>query len=193
MAGARRFGDRAGMARALLGLVLFLACARPPAPGAPGAPVASGAPVAPRPADVDSVDGMIRAFYEVVSVGPDEPRQWDRDRTLYVPWIRFVAIDGEGKIVVYTHPEFVTATEPLLQAGFREHEVSRTTRRYGNMVHVDSTYEAQRGRDKLERSRGVNSIDLYWDGHRWWIASVVWQSESARFPIPATLLPAAPP
>jgi hypothetical protein len=38
-------------------------------------------------------------------------------------------------------------------------------------------------------SRWVNSIDAYFDGKRWWIASVVWQSESPRYPIPAELLP----
>lgn len=32
---------------------------------------------------------------------------------------------------------------------------------------------------------------LYFDGVRWWIASVVWQSESPELPIPATLLPPA--
>jgi hypothetical protein len=171
------------MARPVLGLLAFLACAHAPAP----------APTAPRPDDVATVDGMVRAFYEVVNVGPDEPRQWDRDRTLYVPWIRFVSIDGDGSVAILTHPEFVTATEPLLRTGFREREIARTTRQYGNMVHLDSTYETLRGLDGKERSRGVNSIDLYWDGRRWWIASVVWQSESAKFPIPAALLPAPSP
>jgi hypothetical protein len=41
------------------------------------------------------------------------------------------------------------------------------------------------------RSRGVNSIELYFDGTRWWIASVVWQSESPELPIPDSLLPPA--
>lgn len=169
---------------------LLLCCLACGAPSTPTAPAAPAAPTAPRPADVASVDGMIRAFYDVVNIGPDEPRQWDRDRTLYVPWIRFVALDGEGRPTIYTHPDFITATEPLIRAGFREQEIARTERRYGNMVHVDSTYETRLGPDGRDRSRGVNSIDLYWDGQRWWIASVVWQSESARFPIPASLQPA---
>lgn len=141
--------------------------------------------VAPRPADVASIDGMIAAFYAVVNVAPDEPRQWDRDRTLYVPWMRFVAIDGAGAATIYTHAQFVAATEPLIQRGFREREIARTTRIYGRMAHVDSTYETELA--ALPRTRGVNSIELYWDGARWWIASVVWQSESATYPIPPAL------
>lgn len=146
------------------------------------------APVEPRPDDVATVDGMIRAFYDVVNIPPEAPRQWDRDRTLYVPWIRFVSINGEGAVSAVDHETFVRETEPLIATGFREQEIARVTRVYGNMVHVDSTYETVRGPGEGTRSRGVNSIELYWDGKRWWIASVVWQSESEKYPIPAELL-----
>jgi hypothetical protein len=43
--------------------------------------------------------------------------------------------------------------------------------------------------EKPKQSRGVNSIELYFDGARWWISSVMWQSEDEEHPIPATLLP----
>jgi hypothetical protein len=80
----------------------------------------------------------MQAFYEVVNIAPNAPRQWARDRTLYSPWIRFETIIGL---------------------------------------------------EKTKQSRGVNSIELYFDGARWWISSVMWQSEDAEHPIPATLLP----
>ena len=94
-------------------------------------------------------------------------------------------------MTVWTHQEFVDATEPLIQKGFVEREIFRTTRRYGNMVHVDSTYETLVGVEQPRRSRGVNSVELYFDGQRWWVASVVWQSEDAAHPIPPELLPPA--
>jgi hypothetical protein len=174
--------------------LLFLqsACASATGPGGSSGST-SAASVAPRPEDVGSVDGIMRAFYEVTNVAPDAPRQWDRDRTLYVPWIRFVALGpgatGRPSVTVWTHPEFVEATEPLIQRGFVERELFRTTRRYGNMVHVDSTYESLLGTEKPVRGRGVNSLDLYFDGQRWWVASLVWQSEDATHPIPPELLP----
>jgi len=176
----------------LLVLGLLTACASTTSDAAPGPAVQL---LAPRPEDVGSVDGVMRAFYEVTNVAPDGPRQWDRDRTLYVPWIRFVALgpgaSGRPAVTVWTHPEFVEATEPLVKKGFVEREIFRTTRRYGNMVHVDSTYETLVGTGSPVRSRGVNSLDLYFDGRRWWVASVVWQSEDAAHPIPAELLPPA--
>jgi len=142
----------------------------------------------PRPADVATVDGILQAFYDVVNLAPEAPRQWSRDRTLYAPWIRFVGI-GRGRDV-WTHAQLVDATEPLVRAGFRERELKRTTRVYGNIVHVDSTYETLLGlHPPLRRERGVNSLELYYDGSRWWIASVMWQSETAEHPIPPALLP----
>jgi len=52
--------------------------------------------VKPSPADTGSIDGEMRAFYEVVNIAPDAPRQWGRDETLYSPWIRFVNIGHTG-------------------------------------------------------------------------------------------------
>lgn len=110
-----------------------------------------------------------------------------------MPWIRFVALgsgeNGRPVAKVWTHPEFVGATEPLVKKGFTEREIFRTTRHYGNMVHVDSTYEVLVGGGNPVPSRGVNSLDLYFEGTRWWVASVVWQSEDAAHPIPPELLP----
>ena len=178
--------------RASAALLLLSACATAGAP-AKAPPVVET--VAPRPEDVGSVDGVLKAFYEVTNIAPGAPRQWARDRTLYVPWIRFVALgsgaDGRQKISVWTHDEFVAASDPLFEKGFVEREIHRVTRTYGNMVHVDSTYEALVGIGSPVQARGVNSLDLYFDGQRWWVASVVWQSEDAAHPIPPELLPPA--
>ena len=37
--------------------------------------------------------------------------------------------------------------------------------------------------------RGVNGLQLFWDGKRYWVASVVWDDERKGNPIPASLLP----
>ncbi len=130
----------------------------------------------------------MRAFYDVINIAPDAPRQWDRDRTLYAPWIRFV---GRGRgLNVYDHQSLVDDTEPMVQRGFREREVHRIVRQYGNIAQIQSAYETLSG-PRSELSRGVNYLQLYHDGARWWVASVIWQSESAEHPIPPELAGAA--
>jgi hypothetical protein len=77
-----------------------------------------------------------------------------------------------------------------IQAGFHEKELHRVVRQYGNIAHVFSTYETTEGMGaNVRRSRGVNSLQLYFDGTRWWVASVTWQSEDAAHPLPPELLP----
>jgi len=36
--------------------------------------------------------------------------------------------------------------------------------------------------------RGINSIQLFFDGERWWIVNIYWQHENADAPIPPQYL-----
>jgi hypothetical protein len=47
--------------------------------------------IAPRLEDVGTLDGIMKAFYEVISGPKGQPREWSRDRTLYIPGVRFVS------------------------------------------------------------------------------------------------------
>jgi hypothetical protein len=69
--------------------------------------------------------------------------------------------------------------------GFFETEVARRTDCFGSVCQLFSTYASRHapGDDK-PFMRGINSIQIVNDGHRWWIASVVWDSERQDNPIP---------
>lgn len=150
--------------------------------------------IAPRPEDVASIDGIMKAFYEVVSGPAGQPRQWSRDRTLYTPDIRFVAMaeNKAGKPVahVVTHQEFVDASDAAaVKGGFFESEIHRVTQNFGNIAHVFSTYESRQKAGGPVTGRGINSVELFNDGKRWWIASVVWDDERPDNPLPPQYLP----
>jgi len=38
-------------------------------------------------------------------------------------------------------------------------------------------------------ARGINSLELFWDGQRWWIVANLWDQERAGNPIPGEFLP----
>jgi hypothetical protein len=147
----------------------------------------------PRAQDVSSLDGIMKAFYDVISGPAGQPRDWGRDRTLYVPDIRFIqtGADRAGKptVEVMTHQEFVDAADAgMVKNGFFESEIHRVTKTFGNITHILSTYEMRAKADGPVFGRGVNSLQIYWDGKRYWIASVMWDDERAGNPIPADLL-----
>jgi hypothetical protein len=149
-------------------------------------------PVAAREAGVATLDGVMKAFYEVISGSAGKPRQWSRDRSLYVPGVKFVMLDEKKEKVfseVVDHQAYVDqVNDVFVQKGFFEREIHRSLRRFGNLAQVLSTYESREREDGPVLERGVNALNLYWDGKRWWIASVVRDEERANNPIPADLL-----
>ena len=150
--------------------------------------------IAPRTEDVSTIDGIIHAYYDIVTIPKGAPRQWSRDRTLYIPDIRFVAIepDKQKQLVpqIMTHQQFVDSSDAMLaRTGFSEKEIHRVTERFGNIAHVFSTYESRNTPDGPILQRGINSLELFWDGKRWWIANAIWDNERPDSKIPAEYLP----
>jgi hypothetical protein len=143
------------------------------------------------PRDVSTIDGIIKAFYETISGGKDVPRQWPRDRTLYTSDIRFVAMSeraGKIRASVMDHNQYISGSNDFfVTEGFTEREINRVTRKFGNIAHVFSTYEFTTEDGKI-KGRGINSIELFWDGTRWRISAVTWDEERAGNPIPKEFL-----
>ena len=78
----------------------------------------------------------------------------------------------------------------LVENGFFEKEIHRSTDTFGNISQVFSTYESFRSEaDKVPFMRGINSIQLLNDGNRWWIINIYWTQESEDRPIPKEYLP----
>jgi hypothetical protein len=189
-------GWKAVSSAAALALALGVSCAaaRIDQGGRPKPAAVRVPPAEPRLEDISTLDGIIAAFYEVISGPAGEPRQWSRDRTLYIPGVRFVAMtetkEGRPLPEVTSHQQYVDRSDAeLVENGFFESEIHRVTRRFGNIAHVFSTYEIRREKDGPVLGRGVNSLELYWDGSRWWIAAATWETERQDNPIPADLLP----
>jgi hypothetical protein len=147
----------------------------------------------PRPEDVASPDAIIKALYATIS-GPAGKRNWQRERSLYLPGARLIPIGkrvfGEGGLRVMTVDEWIEDVAPLFaERDFWEQEVMRHMDRFGNMIQAFSTYEARERPDGPRIARGVNSIQLVFHEKRWWIASVMWDNETRENPIPEEFTP----
>src|SRR2546426_9454172 len=53
--------------------------------------------VAPPAADVATGDGIVKAYYEVITGPPGPPRQWARDRSLFIAGPPVVGAGGGKK------------------------------------------------------------------------------------------------
>jgi hypothetical protein len=144
-------------------------------------------------ADVASADAILAALYAVISGDAGQARDWDRFRNLFHPSGRLMPTgtrDGLGVLTELSPQDYVDRAGPtLVRDGFHEREIARRTETFGAVAHVWSTYEARRSLTDAEPFlRGINSIQLFDDGTRWWIVSVYWQAETPTLPLPAAYL-----
>jgi len=141
--------------------------------------------------DVETLDGIIKAYYEVVSAPAGQPKQVERDHSLHHSLARVAVTgkdeDGKPFAKMMTLDEYYK-DNLVAEAGFFEKEIHRVTQKFGNIVHVWSTYEWRTEEKGPVGGRGINSIQLYHDGKRWWITSWIYDSERKDNPIPTEYL-----
>lgn len=138
-----------------------------------------------RPEDVSTPEAIIKAVYELISGNAGEPRDWDRLKTLYFPDARLIPFeaDSDGRAVpnVMNIDQFIkTRSRFFEKEGFFEWETASHMYLRGSMAHVWSSYEAGRTLHGPLTRRGVNSIQLWNDGARWWILTTAWDAVDAR-------------
>lgn len=147
----------------------------------------------PRQEDVDSPDAIIKAMYEVIS-GPAGPRNWYRQRSLFLDGARLIPIGKrvhkEGELAVMSIDEWIADAGPFLEENdFYETEIMRKSHSYGDIIQAFSTYEARDNPESAPTARGINSIQLLKKDGRWWIVTVMWDNETRDNPIPEEFLP----
>ncbi len=144
----------------------------------------------PLPEDVATLDGIMKASYEVVSGEVGAVRPWERDLSLHDPQAVYSfqeEIDGKLQQVSMSLDEFHQLTDTLVATtAFYEREINREVRVFGNIAHVWSTYQTQLEKNGPVVRRGINSVQLYFAENRWWIISWTFDKEKSDRKIPQT-------
>ena len=180
---------RYGLTAALLAAAAPVAAQEAPPPASPV--IVRTAPA--KPADVNTIDGIIAALYESISGPKGAPRDWARMRSLFIPEARLMPTvarpqGGRGMLILSVNDYIATSGPFLVDTGFREREVARKVEQFGSIAHVFSTYESFRGDETTPFMRGINSIQLMHDGTRWWVVSIFWDAERPGLQIPEKYL-----
>jgi hypothetical protein len=159
----------------------------PPAPQA-----APAAPPAAQARDVDPLQHIMAAVYDVIS-GPAGPRDWNRFRSLFAPGARLIPTwrDDKGNIKTreMSSDDYVTrGTAYFEKQGFFENALANRTESWDQMAHVWSTYESRHAKGEKPFARGINSFQFYFDGTRWWVLTICWEEEDASHTLPEKYL-----
>lgn len=184
------------MKKAIIFAVILLstlttAIAQTPPAVQPTVPAAKEA----NPADVGSIDAIMKAVYDVISGDAGTKRDWDRFRSLFHKDAKLIPAGKNPQTGVtgarfWTPEDYVTRSGPMLEKnGFHEREIARKVDQYGNIAQVFSTYHAFKAKDDKEPfMRGINSFQLMNDGKRWWVINIFWLAETPENLIPKKYL-----
>ncbi len=158
--------------------------------GAATSLAAQNSTIVARTSDVSTIDSIITALYASISGPVGAPRQWDRFATLFHPEARLIPTRcpaaGPCSLRTMTPAQYrQNADSFLVNEGFTEAELVRHVERYGSVAHAFSSYASFRRGETAPFARGINSIQLFWDGHRWWVLQVYWDAERPNNPLPS--------
>ena len=142
-----------------------------------------------------TIDSTLETLYKVISGEKGEQRNWDLFKYLFDKNARLIPSgkNQEGASVVrfLTPQDYIDSSGKwLVENGFYEVEIYRKTDTFGHIAQVFSTYESYRSKlDTDPFMRGINSIQMLYDGQRWWILNIYWKQETEESPIPGQYLP----
>ncbi len=144
------------------------------------------------PEDVKSPEAIVNATYKTLSGKKGEKREWDRFRSLFLPGAQIVSTSRAGGV---SGKQTRNTKEYINEIGNRVDKVKfhikqlhSVKERFGDMAHVFSTYEESGTPISKSVLRGLHSYQLWYDGERWWIYSMLWHSEREDAQIPQKYL-----
>jgi hypothetical protein len=144
--------------------------------------------------DFATIDSTINTLYTVISGEAGAKRDWDKFKSLFVPGGMLRATvktqTGTRRLVEFTPDQYIERNGPAFERqAFYEKEIFRKTDQFGDIANVFSTYSSSATKDGEPFQRGINTIQMRYDGTRWWIVSLLWQGETADTPLPKQYLP----
>jgi hypothetical protein len=173
-------------------LAALLLTALAPAARAQTAP----GPATADPKDVGSISAIVTALYDVISGPAGKARNWDRFRSLFASGARLIAVgrprDKAPHVGSFSVEDYIKFDDaPMIRSGFFERETGRATNEFRGIASAFSAYESRLKNDGPIFERGVNDIQLFNDGTRWYIVTVFWDNADDAHPVPSLPAPQA--
>ena len=119
-------------------------------------------------------------------------RNWDRFRSLFVPGagrmvVTRVPKSGATDVTVLSMEDYIARSSGNAPQSFYEIPIAYQVESFGRMTHVYESYGLHHTRDGQPFVRGVNSWELLFDGSRYYVLQVYWDTERPENPLPTAL------
>ena len=143
------------------------------------------------PADVSSIQNIVKAFYSAISAPAGGKLDRSRLHSLFVPSGRIAvglppSASRAANVVFLTLDQYADGSDSqTAKSGFFDANPANQIEQFGVMAHVYSTYESRsQAEDARPMARGIKSFELLHSAGRWYIVQVYWDSERPDNPLP---------
>jgi len=119
----------------------------------------------PHPNAVQSIDGIMKEVYNMISREKGDNPDWDAFRNLFLPTVRFTVLYHDD-----TFPQPVESAsleeliemiqDPYYEEGFTQYETGRVVDEYNGIAHVFHSYYGKDSEDYEERGMAKLSTGI---------------------------------
>ena len=176
------------MFRALLCLSAFTLAAQgpPPLPAPAPSGKASSNPLKEvvradlSSGEVGTPEALTASLYAFISGPKDKKRDVEKIRALFHLQARIMVAARHPEKGPFLRPmdleAFLSFAVPQWEKGFFEKGTSVTVQKYEGLAQVWSPYEIRLAEEGPAMFTGLNALQCAWDGKRWWITHLEFQS-----------------
>jgi hypothetical protein len=157
-----------------------------PADQAPSLPPMSSSPIKElvradlSPAETGTPEALMAALYAFISGPKDQKRDLEKIRALFHLQARIVAAARHPEKGAFIRPmeleAFLAFAIPQWERGFFERSTAVSVQKQDGVAQVWSPYEIRLVADGPALYTGINALQCAWDGKRWWITHLEFQS-----------------
>jgi hypothetical protein len=142
-----------------------------------------------KPEEVGTPEALATSLYAFISGPAGEKRNVEKIRSLFHPQARVMVSAKHPEKGPFLRPieleAFLSFAVPQWDKGFFEKGTGATVQRFEGLAQVWSPYEIRRTAEGPVEYTGVNALQCAWDGKRWWITHIGFQSVAANPPAAA--------
>ena len=142
------------------------------------------------PAEAGTPEALTASLYAFISGPKDQKRDIEKIRALFHVQARLVVAAKHPEKGAFIRPmdleAFLAFAIPQWEKGFFERSTAVTVQKQDGLAQVWSPYEIRLTAEGPAMYTGINALQCAWDGKRWWITHLEFQS------MPTSALLAAP-
>ena len=139
---------------------------------------------------VNSIEGTVDGMLTMITGDKNKDRDWELLKSFFTKEATFSVLIKESRtknrVKTSNLKTFIKSAKKYYKYNsHHEFPIKNTVHEYGGIAQVFQSYEVQ---EPNLKERGINSIQLVFDGERWWITSILWTNEDEKELIPEEFL-----